>query len=215
MGVKVISYDKARPDMLPGDVIAFSGSGSFSELIKFSTLSSVSHVAVIMQTKLMVDGDPQSGMFNQIIEAVTTQGVVIKRLSDKLKDYDGEIWWLPLRRSLQKSMDKKKFFDFLIHQEGKKYDMPQAVKSALDASDNIPLIGKLTHNQEDFSAFFCSELVAGALETAGAIKHLNASEVTPIDLCRFAIFNDDYYQIKGKLKSIKGYNTTDPVGWGE
>jgi hypothetical protein len=112
-------------------------------------------------------------------------------------------------------MDKKKFYDFLIHQERKEYDMPQAVKSALDAFDRVPLVGRATHNQEDFSRFFCSELVAAALEVAGAIKSINASEVTPIDLCTFALYEDDYYQLKGDRKEIRGYNSTDPTGWGE
>ncbi|OPY64676.1 MAG: hypothetical protein A4E63_03350 [Syntrophorhabdus sp. PtaU1.Bin050] len=39
------------------------------------------------------------------------------------------------------SMDKKKFYDFLIHQERKEYDMPQAIKSALDALDKVSVMG--------------------------------------------------------------------------
>jgi hypothetical protein len=93
--------------------------------------------------------------------------------------------------------------------------MPQAIKSALDALDKVPLVGNLTHNAEDFSRFFCSELVAAALEAAGAISHINASEVTPIDLCSFALFENDYYQLKGNRKEIRGYNATSPTGWGE
>lgn len=112
-------------------------------------------------------------------------------------------------------MDKQKFYDFLIHQERKEHDMPQAIKSALDALDNIPVIGNATHNLEDFARFFCSELVAAGLEAAGAISSINASEVTPIDLCSFCLFEADYYQLKGDRKEIRGYNAIDPTGWGE
>jgi len=73
----------------------------------------------------------------------------------------------------------------------------------------------VTHNIEDFSRLFCSELVAAALEASGAISHLNASEVTPIDLCQFAIYREDYYQLKGEQELIEGYNTLSPEGWGE
>ncbi len=218
MSWKAALYQDVRPKMKAGDVIAFSGKGNFSEIIKWVTRAGVSHVGVILQSKLLIDGDPQSGMFNQIIESTSLNGfsgVAISRLSDRLDTYGGEIWWLPLRQDVHAAMDKKKYYDFLIHQERKEYDMPQAVKSALDPLDNVPILGKATQNVEDFSRFFCSELVAAALEAAGAISHINASEVTPIDLCSFSLFESDYYQLKGNRKEIRGYNTTSPVGWGE
>ena len=218
MGWKSVLYQDARPKMKAGDVIAFSGKGQFSEIMKWATRAPVSHVGVILQTQLLIDGDPQSGIFNQIIESTSLNGfsgVSISRLSDRLNTYEGEIWWLPLRQNIHDSMDKKKYYDFLIHQEQKEYDMPQAIKSALDALNNIPIVGRATHNVEDFSRFFCSELVAAGLEAAGAISHINASEVTPIDLCSFSLFESDYNQLKGNRKEIKGFNSIDPVGWGE
>jgi len=218
MGWKSVLYQDARPKMKAGDVIAFSGKGNFSEIIKWATRSSVSHVGIILQSKLVIDGDSQSGIFNQIIESTSINGfsgVTISRLSDRLDTYDGEIWWLPLSQSVSSAMDTRKFYNFLIHQERKEYDMPQAMKSAIDTFDNVPVLGKATHNIEDFSRFFCSELVAAGLEAAGAIDHINASEVTPIDLCSFSLFEADYYQLKGNRKEIKGYNAIDPNGWGE
>ena len=214
MASKTILYQDARLKMKAGDVIAFGGKGDFSEIIKWATRSSVSHVGTILQSQMVVDGQGQKGIFNQIIESTSLNGfsgVTISRLTDRLDTYDGEIWWLPLRYDLYKSMDKEKFYNFLIHQERKPYDMPQAIKSALDSLDNTPIIGKSTHNIEDFSRFFCSELVAAGLEAGGAIAHLNASEVTPIDLCSFALFETDYYQLKGSNKAIKGYNSINPL----
>jgi hypothetical protein len=218
MGWKSILYQEARPQMKAGDVIAFSGKGDFSEIIKWATRAPVSHVGVILQSQLLIDGDPQSGMLNQIIESTSLNGfsgVTISRLSDRLDTYDGEVWWLPLRKDIQAAMDKKKYYDFLIHQVRKSYDMPQALKSALDAMDKLPVLGNATHNLEDFSRFFCSELVAAGLEAAGAIAHINASEVTPIDLCTFSLFEADYFQLKGNRKEIRGHSTINPVGWGE
>lgn len=218
MGWKTVLYQEARSQMKAGDVIAFSGKSHFSELIKWATRAVVSHVGVILQSKLLIDSDPQSGYFNQIIESTSLNGfsgVSISRLSDRLATYDGEIWWLPLRQDIHATMDKKKFYDFLIHQERKEYDMPQAIRSALDALDTLPLLGRTTHSAEDFSRFFCSELVAAGLEAAGAISRINASEVTPIDLCSFSMFEADYFQLKGNRKEIRGFNTRDPSGWGE
>ncbi len=217
MAWKKSTYTQVRSKMKPGDVIAFGGKGNFSQIIKWATRSTVSHVAVVMQSKLVLGGTAQSGFFNQVIESTSLNGfsgVSISRLSDRLKTYDGELWWLPLSDKARAKLDLPTFYNFCLHQEGKPYDTPQALKSALDALDNVPLIGGATHNVEDFSKFFCSELVAAALEAAGAIKKINASEVTPIDLCKFSLYKRDYFQIKGPKKTINGHNRLDPNGFG-
>ncbi len=55
MAVTKIRYENVRDRMRPGDVIAFGGKGHFSEIIKFATRSDVSHVGVILQTKITDD----------------------------------------------------------------------------------------------------------------------------------------------------------------
>jgi hypothetical protein len=218
MSRQTISYQDARNLMKPGDVIAFAGKGNFSEIIKWATRANVSHVGVILQSKLLIEGEPQQGYFNQIIESTSLNGfsgVSISRLSDRIATYGGEMWWLPLSDSVRTKLDFERFFSFLIHQERKPYDLPQALKSALDALDKVPLVGGLTYNIEDFSRFFCSELVAAGLEAGGAIRSLNASEVTPIDLCMFNIYKQEYFQLKGDDKTIRAFNTVSPEGWGE
>ena len=219
MSAKQITYDEARKLMKPGDVIAFGGKGHFSEIIKFATFSSVSHVGVILQTR--IPEDSTNRFFNQIIESTSLNGfngVNISRFSDRLNAYDGELWWLPIKKEIRyNSFDQKKFFDFLFNQakDRKPYDMPQAIKSAVDALDNLPF-GKHgpAYNKEDFSKFFCSELVSAGLEIAGATGSVNASEVTPIDLCRWAIYENSYYQLKGESsKRISRFNTASPEDW--
>ena len=156
---KVAKYSEVRNEMSPGDIIAFSGKGNFSEIIKWATRAHVSHVGIILQSKLLIGDTPQQGFFNQIIESTSLNGfsgVSISRLSDRVDTYDGEMWWLPLSEKCRNKLKPKKLYDFLLHQEKKPYDLPQAAKSALDALDNIPLLGKTTHNIEDFSSFFCS-----------------------------------------------------------
>jgi hypothetical protein len=69
---------------------------------------------------------------------------------------------------------------------------------------------------EDLSSYFCSELVAEALEEAETVPEINASEVSPTDLCRWAIYTPDYYAIdRGDetIPEIPGYNTLDPSAW--
>lgn len=219
MSVVQIAYDAARAMMRPGDVIAFGGKGHFSEIIKFATFSDVSHVGVILQTK--VTNDETDRFFNQIIESTSLNGfngVNVSRFSDRLDSYEGELWWLPLSDEIRSNkFDQKAFYDYLFNQakERKPYDMPQAVKSAIDALDSLPLgVHGPGYNKEDFNKFFCSELVAAGLEVAGAVGSVNASEVTPIDLCRWNIYQGTYFQLKGDAnKKISRFNTANPSDW--
>ncbi len=219
MAKERMEYSEARSMMKPGDVIAFGGKGHFSELIKFATRADVSHVGVILQTR--VADDDSGRVFNQIIESTSLHnfnGVIISRLSDRLSTYDGEIWWLPLNAGLrQEKFDSVSFYNFLFNQAKarKGYDVPQALKSAVDALDELPFgLHGPGYNREDFNRFFCSELVAAGLEKAGTVGTVNASEVTPIDLCRWKIYDGTYYQLKGDLdKPISRYNTLDPAAW--
>ena len=219
MSVEAMSYHEARSQMQPGDVIAFGGKGHFSEIIKFATRADVSHVGVILQTRVR---DDQTGrFFNQIIESTSLHGfngVVVSRLSDRVNDYEGELWWLPLSsKTRQTRFDQAAFYDFLFLQarERKPYDMPQAIGSALDVLDELPWGGHGPgYNREDFSKFFCSELVAAAFEVAGTVGPINASEVTPIDLCRWNLYKKTYYRLKGDpQKRISRYNSLDPGQW--
>lgn len=219
MPVEKIAYQEARPRMKPGDVIAFGGKGHFSEIIKFATFSDVSHVGVILQTK--VTNDQTGRVFNQIIESTSLNdfnGVVISRFSDRMDSYEGEIWWLPLNDAIRETkFNQLEFYNFLFDkaQRRVRYDMPQAIKSALDALDTLPFgMHGPGYNREDFSRFFCSELVAAGLEKAGSVGEVNTAEVTPIDLCRWKIYNDTYYQLKGDPeKRISRFNTASPADW--
>lgn len=183
-----------------------------------TTCSDVSHVGVILQTK--IPEDDTGRFFNQIIESTSLNGfngVNISRFSDRFTSYDGEIWWLPLSEETREKFDKKKFYDFLFNQakERKPYDMPQAIGSAIDALDQLPFgLHGPGYNREDFNKFFCSELVSAGLEISGAVGTVNASEVTPIDLCMWNIYNEDYYRLKGiHDKKIKRFNTVSPSDW--
>ncbi|WP_262691925.1 hypothetical protein [Kordiimonas aestuarii] len=222
MAMHELSYEDARPQMKPGDVIAFSGKGHFSDIIKMVTFSEVSHVGVILQTQIASFADGR--YFNQIIEAATVRGfsgVNISRFSERMEEYQGAIWWLPIRKDLRADEDAHKtFYNFLFgHAEARtEYDLPQALKSAADKFDDLPFnMNGPFYNKEDFARFFCSELVAAGLERAGIVDTVNASEVTPIDLCRWAIYEDDYYLLKpdtdGTKPDITRYNRMDPAAW--
>ena len=211
-------YHHIREQMRPGDIIAFGGNSLFSRWTKLTTRSAVTHIAIVMQTKMR---DEASGRyFNQVMEATVydgKKGVMTNRLSERVHTYDGDMWWLPLGESARDMFEQNRheFFNFMFDQEGKAYDVLQLFGSAVDALDSHPILGSISYNQEDFSSWFCSELIAEGLETAGIINSVNASEVTPVDICRFSIFEQRYVQLKGEARPIAGFNTQLADNWGQ
>lgn len=82
------------------------------------------------------------------------------------------------------------------------------------AGETHETLSRQIENEEDLENFFCSELAAAGLEAAGVLNAINAAEVTPIDLCRFNIYQDRYFQFKGEeLTRIRGFNSTNPSRW--
>ena len=198
-------YHLIREQMQPGDIIAFGGNSLFSRWTKLTTRSAVTHVAIVMQTKMRDENSNR--YFNQVMEATSfrgKRGVMTNRLSERVASYDGDIWWLPLSSASRSifEQNKKDFFNFMFEQDGKPYDVLQ-------------LFGSISYNQEDFTSWFCSELIAEGLETAGIVSGVNASEVTPVDICRFNIFKKRYVQLKGKGRVIGGFNSLNADNWGQ
>jgi hypothetical protein len=181
-----MKYSEARPQMRQGDLIAFSGIGPFSTLIKAVTFSDISHVGVILQSQVTYCDET----INQIIESTSLGdgfvGVQINRMSQRVQEYNGGVYWYPLRDDVYANLDIETFSKFLLAQDGKSYDKIQAVFSALDL---------MPDTKEDFSKLFCSEIVTGSYKHGKIISWtINASEQTPVDVCNF-----DKYKKRHKL----------------
>jgi len=95
MQLKRKDYWQIRKEVKPGDIIAFGGKGNFSELIKWATRATVSHVGIIMQTQLRdMPGIGEDGYLNQIIESASLNDfsdINISHLSDRIKTYNEEM----------------------------------------------------------------------------------------------------------------------------
>jgi len=198
------NYEFIRHLMQPGDDIMFGGVGPVSDLIRIATMSPVTHIGSVYQTWDDLEGTKRV----RVIESTSldgVSGVVTPFLSDRLKGYKGNIWWCPLSKLVREHFDEDLFFKFMFDQEGKEYDTPQAIKSALDL---VPL---LDENKEDFDKLFCSELRTAGLEVATkgmieSLKAINASECTPKDCYQQGIHTHTYYQICGDPQRIPGFN---------
>lgn len=198
---KKTAYEAIRSTLKTGDVVAFAGKNRISSIIKTFTRSEVSHVGVVV----VFNGDEEEKNI-MLIESTTLgniAGVQMHWLSHRIFDYIGEVWHLPLSLDSTKRIDEKKFKMFLRNQIGKEYDTSQAIMSAIDTfEDTISIF----ENKEDYAQFFCSELVVAAFKVSGVLpESINASEITPIELCRFNIYNE-YNILRGK-KNITRFNT--------
>jgi hypothetical protein len=187
--------------MLSGDLIAFGGNSTISNIIKWRTRSPVSHLGVVFHAAAVEQSPNDERYYNTVVESTQLNGkagVTFSPLSYRVDSYDGDIWWLPLSAISLGMMDRAKFFDFLLRQAGKRYDIWQAMASAIDWLPDV---------LQDYAEWFCSEIATAGLNAAGVIGPVNASETTPIDLCRYELFSFTYYQMKGELKKIPGYNS--------
>jgi len=192
-----MKYEDVAHKMKPGDVIAFSSYGGFSDVIRDVTQANVTHVGVMLENA--VD-------FNTVIESATIKdfcGVSVNLMRERIEEYHGEIWWLPLDRDVRKNFKFEPFWEFLISQKGKHYDIEQALLAGLKYWLGIG------DNEEDFSNFYCSEIVVAGLKKGEVIpQSINASETTPIDVCNFGIY-DGVHQLKGKPKGLLYNGHTD------
>lgn len=200
-------YAEVRLLMKPGDVIAFGGKGLNSALIEKAEASSVSHAGIVVQAATATTGP-------LLIDATSADDVAEKDLDSYHSSYDGDVWWLPIRRPLS-SNNLIEFQSFLRAQLGKAFDKKEAIGSVI-GSNSSTAENSEGDSPEDFSKWFCSKIVAAALEVGKVLPNLNAAKVSPAELCQFAIYTGEYAQLKeAKTKEILGYNTVSPEGWGE
>ena len=213
MPMKQANYQKVRGRMRTGDIVAFGGRGFVSWLTKRLTGSNVSHVGIVVQTHLR---DTEQKNFDNLIVESTKRGncfgVLMAPCRYVVDQYEGEVWWLPLRREVRDRFKQDALANFLYRDpdaipERSTFDWWGALIAMVDS------FGKLTHNPEEFDKYFCSELIARGLECAGAVPNVNASEVSPIDVCQWAVYKKNYFQLRGDLKGIDAYNTVQPEDW--
>lgn len=202
-----VDYTDIRESLKSGDVVAFSGKGFPSDQIKFVTHSPISHVGVIVQSKL-----PGGEIMNSIMESTTLngfKGVSTSRLSERVASYKGGVYILPLDNVKRETGNWNAFLDFMLRQDHKGYDDEPVLRFLLS---RLPFIGNRFVSKEDYKRFFCSELVVAGLKVAGIVPNsVNASDVEPVELCNMAIYAKQYYGLLPPSRltpaEIPGYNS--------
>lgn len=186
-------YERYRPQIKSGDVIAFSGNEGFSKLIKWATGSMFSHVGIVLNTNLSGGLGRSVLIVESTVETRVTdatnseviKGIQLHWLSKRVLFYNGSVWWVPLKEPLPKEgLEKMQSWLRQTHNQRLPYDYVQVMGAGLDMFERLGLT-----NRTSLSTLFCSELVTKALQIAGVVKSgLNPSEQTPNDVVEFSCF---------------------------
>lgn len=191
---KKVNYEDIRTDIQTGDLLIFDGDGLVSNVIKWSTKSSSSHIGVayrdiatdivyIFESTTLIRGVKGS-----------VKGVNMIPLSTRLKAYNRPITWRKLNCPRTPEFHDT-FKEFRAKHRNKLYEQ-NILELALSAVDPkmINVLDKL-HNKDDDSTLFCSELVALLYKAWGFLpKDLQANEITPADCDDYGIINTYYTQ---------------------
>jgi len=190
----MVNYDDIRDELNTGDIVLFSGKGGFSDLIKFFSDSKWSHVGMVVKSEeldmiLLWESTGLSDL-NDIEDGVAKQGVQTVALSARIEDYNGNISVRKFLGDVSPGMHSA-LRAFRKESKNKDYE-----KSRWELANSLLDFAWLKENEEDFSSFFCSELVAEALEKMGIMNgDLAANEFIPKDFFKDGRF--EHYLIPG------------------
>ena len=196
----VLSYEALQSQLKVGDVLAFGGADLPSDVVKLATRSCFVHVAIVFSTDLPTASQKLDETAPQIDSILImeshvdaslpsvgtgkcTLGVQMQWLSQRLKTYDGKLWWAPLKTPLT-AEGIVAMQTWLRRMEAQQipYDFTQAIEVGVAAFTRTQ-----REHLTDYSALFCSELVTVSLQLAGALdSEINASAQTPANVMEFS-----------------------------
>jgi len=186
------SLEQCRASIKTGAVLTYGRSRGPGQWIESFTGSDQSHVSTAVA----------NGPLLMVAEAIA-EGAVIRPLTFNWQKAD-DVWLLPLGGPLSFALEER-LLAYLadIAQRQVPYDL-----RAL-----MPRVWRNGRPPEDFSRLYCSELVALGMRHMGLYQ--GTVELTPVEVCRLAVYAEDYYCLKwddAGPKEIEGYNTVDPSG---
>ena len=210
MPIQIATYNDVRQLLQPGDVIAFAGDNALSAAIMKLGKADVSHVGII------VAGAANGAEATFIESTIRVDGsaptfvATITPFPDRLLEYHGQVWWLPLSAAVRGTFKAQDFATYVHGVVGTPFDLVQGTWGVLKSPFDV-------HNfQVDVKtgdALFCSELVVNALQKGGIVPAaMRASRVMPRTVCGWQLYDAAYSLLKGTPGSeIDPYNDTVPA----
>ena len=161
-------YKDCRAGMRSADMLEFSSRSIIGGIIRYKTGYDVNHSAFIFRC------DEYDRIFT--LEALSL-GIDIHILSTRLKEFDGSVYWYPLKQEYDKY--RYDIMHWALNQIDKKYDYPSLFAN---------IVSKVN---VDSRLYFCSEYVQAGYKKPGMIKTEKA--IVPGG---FAKYNLHYNRIK-------------------
>jgi hypothetical protein len=217
------SYQAIRDSIKPGDGFAMGAYDGFvSKFIKFWTRSELSHWATVLTlneeliAKLIgegllsppkIDKAPPRVVLVESTILSDKNGVQVNWASERTESYPGRVWWLPLSYKSRKGFNEKKFTEFMLSMIGRPYDKALIAHLLFDKLQLIPA-------REDWNETVCSELGAAGMKLGDLLPaNLNSSEIVPQRMAEYRLWSENYYQLHGKAREIRKYNSRNPKDW--
>jgi hypothetical protein len=166
---KTITLDRLIETCQTGDIIIFDGKGFISDFIKVATNSKWTHVGIIIKNPSFIKNHEKGTYIYEsdgkyepdIEEGKKIIGVQLNDLMEKIKNYEGEVYY----RKLKTNKSTKELLDIfeVVHNTilHKFYDwLPQDWIAAYLALHNYVKLSKLLTDPRHLDKLFCSALVA-------------------------------------------------------
>lgn len=166
------TYLSIRGEIHTGDLLACSGKGVISWMIKRRTSSVFSHVGLLVRLE-------ELGIERVfLLHSTAKTGVVLLPVSRYLPAYKGSAYWVPMNHALCAKQNPTYRADLLksaFTNLGREYDARGVLKFA------FPMI------RQAKESYYCSELASQAYKDAGLI---NVQGISPGRMVTLGIFDN-------------------------
>lgn len=150
-------YNEVKDDMKTGDILSWKSKSLIGSLIRWKTGGEANHSSMVIRLS-EYEGTERRRYHTEAME----RGVYPNLLSQRLQEYDGEVWWLPLKDEYNEA--RICIGQRLTECWGKPYDYKSIFTQ---------LFAKVSVNMR---RMFCSEVVYYALGGTGKAPNPNELE---------------------------------------
>ena len=198
-----------------GDLVFFGGADAsdlehvvtefVSNGIAVLTHSNLTHVAMVLEPCLLVNGQPQTCL--NLIESTILNGKSgpqINPADGRIRGYEGLVFLTRLKDRTRSMLDWHALWAYMLGRVGPDH---YSIKTVADyLARLVPIIGRLPmFCQSDKDAVVCSEYVAEGFR-AGGFPGLNPHVDCPQTVAEWAIF-EGLEQLAGPAATIRNFNS--------
>ena len=160
----LIQYNEVKDKMKTGDLLQWASSSVIGWLIRWKTKSDVNHSSLVIRLA-EYEGLERRRFTHEALE----HGVILNLLSRRLDQFNGKVWWYPLKDEWDKR--RQRVGELALAWTGVPYDYQSIVDQLISSVS------------AEATALFCSEMCFMAYGFAGKAP-------TPGEMLRLNIFKE-------------------------